>query len=80
MKTAIGYFIRLLGIFFALSVIGNLILLIKGDVPENTTGKFENIAALIIAGVLSFLCFKYSNRKFDKLKAERLKKKEEEKH
>lgn len=68
MKTVFGYLLRLLGIIFSLSFIGNILNLIKGNFPESTIGKVETFTALILAVILAYLCFKYGNKKLDEVK------------
>lgn len=74
MKTFSGYLLRLLGLLFAISCIGNILNIVRGDLPESTIGKVEIIAALIIAAIVSYICFKYGNRKLDEVKRAQKKK------
>lgn len=71
MKTVVGYLLRLLGIFFSFSVLGNIINIFQEATPENTTSKLETFGAIVVAFVLAILCFKYGNKKLDEVKAEK---------
>ncbi|WP_203256555.1 hypothetical protein [Hyunsoonleella ulvae] len=62
-KKVWAYFIRLLGVFFILSIIGNIMGLLSGKlIGTSTVEKFEHLTALALAGLLAYLCFRYSNK------------------
>ena len=66
-KKILAYFLRFLGILFVLSIIGNVMGLLTGKlIGTSTVEKFENLTALVLAGFLVYICFKYSNKLFKK--------------
>ena len=55
-KKVLGYLFYVFGVFFTLSVIGNLMrFFVKRDV-----GTFETIFAILFAGFLAYVFFKYA--------------------
>jgi hypothetical protein len=62
LKKILGYLFYLLGIIFSMSVLGNIMSLMSGRRSETTIEKFENLFALVIAGVLAYVLFKYAKK------------------
>jgi len=59
MKKVFGYLFYLLGVLFVMSFIGNIM---RGFQAESGIEIFERIAALLFAGGLAFVFFKYANK------------------
>ncbi len=61
-KKILGYLFYLLGILCVLSVVGNILNILTGNISETTIGKVENLFALLFAGFLAYIFFKNGNK------------------
>lgn len=59
-KKVLGYLFYVFGVFFTLSVIGNLMrFFVKRDFGPDV-GTFETIFAILFAGFIAYVFFKYA--------------------
>ena len=68
-KKILGYLFYLLGILCVMSVIGNIMGFLSGKEVDTNIQLLEEVFALVLAGFLSYVFFKYGKKWTSKNKA-----------
>lgn len=62
LKKILGYLFYVFSGLCLMSFLGSILQILQGNTGDTTTAKLEHFIALILAGFLAHIFFKYANR------------------